>query len=119
MALNETQLAEIEDRANGASETLSDAVATRQYASWVCHHDIPDLIEALKEAYNADGGGGELGFHLRKVLMPRILAQPMSDESRELVEFAEGVRIHGCTVSSVANEERVFVDVRLVVDHGV
>jgi hypothetical protein len=115
--LNETMILELEQRAELAAEALEDPEVCRRYAAKAAKGDVPALIEALREAYNDGGGGGDLGMLLRNALKERILraAQTLDEGSKRIATLSEDVKIHSMNVAAIRNEGRVIVDVRLMV----
>ncbi len=115
LSLREAEIAEMEERAKVAADALGDPAVRMAYAERASEHDIPALIAALREAYNAGGGGGDFGLMLRDALKSRILSQAMGPEEKQLVELNDDVKVHSLAVSAVSGDGRVYVDVRLLV----
>lgn len=117
MRLNETELLEIEERADLASRELDDPEVSRRYADRAAKVDVPRLIEALRRTWEESGGGGDLGLMLRNALKARILqsAPTLSDDDKRIATLAEDVKIHSMQVAAVRGQGRVIVDVRLMV----
>lgn len=117
MLLNETALAEIEERANLAVDAMEDPEVQARYAKRAGEVDVPQLVQSLREAYAASGGGGDLGMLLRNALKARILkgSATLGDANKRIATMADDVKIHSLSVSSVAGQGRVVVDIRMMV----
>ncbi len=115
MGLNETELLELQERASLALDSIDDPEVQRRYAAKASEHDVPKLIEALREAYRDAGGGGDFGLMLRNALKSRIMEKPMVDEDRRIATLCDDVKLHSLNVAAIRGEGRVVVDVRLMI----
>ena len=117
MLVNETEIAEIEQRAELAADALGDPELEKKYAKRAAEVDVPKLVEGLRAAYAAGGGGGDLGLMMRNAVKARILAGAamLNDEDRRIATLADDVQIHSMNVTSVRGEGRVIIDFRLMV----
>ncbi len=115
MGLREAEIAEMEERATAAAEFLDDPAAVKSYAVQAARVDVPALIKALRDSYNAGGGGGDFGHMLREALKSRIVSQAMGPEEKQVVELNDDVKVHSLAVSALSGDGRVYVDVRLLV----
>lgn len=115
--LSETELAEVEERATRALACIEDPEARTQYAKRAADTDVPLLLKALRDAYAANGGGGDLGLLLRDALKDRILAESprLSAEDKRIAMLSDDVTIHSMAVSAMAGSQCVYVDFRLQV----
>lgn len=113
--LREAEIAEMEERATAAAEFLDDPAAVKSYAVQAATVDVPALIKALRDSYNAGGGGGDFGHMLREALKSRIVSQAMGPEEKQVVELNDDVKVHSLAVSALSGDGRVYVDVRLLV----
>ena len=113
--LREAEIAEMEERATAAAEFLDDPAAVKSYAVQAARVDVPALIKALRDSYNAGGGGGDFGHMLREALKSRIVSQAMGPEEKQVVELNDDVKVHSLAVSALSGDGRVYVDVRLLV----
>jgi hypothetical protein len=114
--VNENEIREIEERAGLAADALEDPEVVRRYATKAAQQDVPELVEALRKAYAASGGGGDLGHLLRNALKARLVKQtPDGSTTQRLATLSEDVEIHSLNVSAINGEPRVIVDVRLMV----
>lgn len=113
--MREAEIAEMEERATAAAEFLDDPAAVKSYAVQAARVDVPALIKALRDSYNAGGGGGDFGHMLREALKSRIVSQAMGPEEKQVVELNDDVKVHSLAVSALSGDGRVYVDVRLLV----
>ncbi len=115
--VNETTLAEMEERASLAADALGDPEVAARYAKRAAEVDVPELVRALRQLFADGGGGGDLGLMLRNSLKARILRETLTldDASKRIATMADDVVIHSMTVSAVRGEGRVIVDFRLMV----
>ena len=113
--MREAEIAEMEERATAAAEFLEDPAAVKSYAVQAARVDVPALIKALRDSYNAGGGGGDFGHMLREALKSRIVSQAMGPEEKQVVELNDDVKVHSLAVSALSRDGRVYVDVRLLV----
>ena len=113
--LREAEIAEMEERATVTAQGLGDLAQDSSYAARASQHDVPALIKALRDSYNAGGGGGDFGHMLREALKSRIVSQAMGPEEKQVVELNDDVKVHSLAVSALSGDGRVYVDVRLLV----
>lgn len=111
----ESQLREIEDRAMVIRESDEDDEVKFRYAEMAATHDVPSLARELRKAWEADGGGGNLGIMLRNALKGRIMAAPGANDAKKSAVLAGDVKIHSLSLNSVRGQSTVWVDVRLAV----
>ena len=115
MGLREAEIAEMEERATAAASLSNDPAVWKSYAVQAATVDVPALIKALRDSYNAGGGGGDFGHMLREALKSRIVSQAMGPEEKQVVELNDDVKVHSLAVSALSGDGRVYVDVRLLV----
>ncbi len=113
--LREAEIAEMEERATAAASLPNDPAVWKSYAIQAARLDVPALIKALRDSYNAGGGGGDFGHMLREALKSRIVSQAMGPEEKQVVELNDDVKVHSLAVSALSGDGRVYVDVRLLV----
>jgi hypothetical protein len=115
--MNESQLAEIEERAKMASESMDDNTVALRYSEHAANNDVPLLLEALRASYNSGGGGGDLGVLLRNACKARIVreSQKLDDEGKRIAELCDDVKIHSLDVHAIRGEGSVVVTVRMLI----
>lgn len=116
--LSEVEIIDVEARAEMVSDSKDEALKLR-YAEKAAKEDVPNLIETIRAYAAGQGGGAGFGLWLREALATRLdgalIQSGLRSEEQRIAKFADDIRVHSITVSSVAGEGRVWLDVRLAI----